>query len=77
MVEATATGAVDFIQRGIFGQHLLCAANAATVFPDDENIDSHRQQREQVHQLELRLGFVLRPVVDQGVAIGDVGGLGH
>ncbi len=77
MVQTTAAGTVDFIQRGILFQHLLCASHAAAVLTDDENIAADRQQGEQVHQLELGFRFVLRPVVDQRIAVGDIALLCH
>lgn len=75
VIQATAARAVDFAQRRILRQHLLGAAYAAAVLANHENINTGRQQRKQVHQLKLRFRFILWPVVDQRIAIGDIAGL--
>ena len=75
VIQPTAARAVDFAQRRIFRQHLLGAAYAAAVLANHENINTGRQQRKQVHQLKLRFRFVLWPVVNQRIAIGDIAGL--
>ncbi|CPR78799.1 Uncharacterised protein [Salmonella enterica subsp. enterica serovar Bovismorbificans] len=75
MVKAATSRAIYFVQRRIVRQHRFGATYAAAVFPHDENIDAHRHQRQNIHQLELRFGFIFRPVVDQRIAVSDIAGL--
>ncbi len=72
MVQAAATGAVDFRQRRPGFEHLLCATHPAAVFTDNKNIAADRQQRKQVHQLELGFRFVFRPVVNERIAVSNI-----
>ena len=72
MIQAAATGAVDLIQRRVIRQHLFGAAHAAAVFTDHKNIGTDRQQRQNIHQLELGFRLVLRPVIDKRVAVSDI-----
>ncbi len=66
---------VDFHQRDVAFQRWLGAAHAAAVFTDHEHVRAHRQQRQEVAQLELRFLLALRPVVNQRVAVGDESGI--
>ena len=67
----------DLIQRRVAFQHLFSATHAAAVLTHHENIAADRQQGEQVHQLELGFRFILRPVVDQRIAVGNIALLCH
>ena len=75
VIQAAAARAVDFHQRNVAFQRWLGAAHAAAVFTDHEHVYAHRQQRQDVAQLELRFLLALRPVVNQRVAVGDESGI--